>query len=44
MLFCYSKSYFEIRTESENRISISKFYFDIRAESENAILIFKNLF
>ena len=40
----YSKSYFDIRTESENRILIFKILIDIRNESENPILLFKILF
>ena len=44
ILFWYLKSYFDIRTESENAILISKSYFDLRNESENRILMFKILF
>ena len=44
MLFWYAKSYFNIRTESENAILIFEILFDIRTESENAILIFESLF
>ena len=44
MLFWYSKSYFDFRTESENRFWNSKSYFNIWTKSENRILIFKILF
>ena len=41
MLFWHTKSYFEIRTVSENGIlTLKSLVFDIRTELENAILIF----
>ena len=40
MLFCHSKSYFDIRTESENRNLTFEILFDIRNESENLIFTF----
>ena len=45
-LFWHSKSYFDIRTETNRNRPFwhSKFYFDIRSEWKQAILTFKILF
>ena len=44
IVFCHSKSYFDIRTEAEFRIFHLKSYFDIRTGANYRILTFEILF